>query len=130
MDNYVDFINEIVEGYSILQDKVLKDFRLSLQSVVLYTLLYRRCQLSAHKFMESGKDYTFEFWDNHRNTVFCVYTTKELEPLLRCTRRSITKYINELKEYGYIEVDKDTDISNANRYFLKLGNKKETSKWS
>lgn len=129
MDNYVDFINEEVGKYSILQDKVLQDFRLNLQSVVLYTLLYRRCQLSAFKFMENGKDYTYEFWDNSKDTVFCVYTTKELEPLLRCTRRTITKCINELKEYGYIEVEKDTSISNANKYYLKKGNKKISPKF-
>lgn len=123
MNDFIDFTQIDECKFYMLKDDIMHDYRLNLEEVMLYTLLYRRCQLSAHGFIESGKDYTFSFWDNSKDTVYCIYTMDELEIKLRKKRNYISKCIKHLKELDYIETEIDRSVSNANRFYLKQNKK-------
>lgn len=99
--------------------EIFNDYRLNLEEVSLYMLLYSRCSLSAFKFIESGYDYDFQFWDNRKDTVFCVYPMEELEIKLRKKRNYISKCIKKLKELNYIDTEIDRKTSNSNKFYLK-----------
>ena len=126
-DNYVDFLLEDPDlRYYMMPDDVLHDTRLTLEACNLYMLLYRRCQLSAYGFRKSEYSYDFEFWDNEKQTVFCIYQMDELEIKLRKKRNYISKCVKELKQFGYLEVEINRNKSNANKYFLLKGNKESS----
>lgn len=97
-----------INYYKIPKQLFSDEFKnISTDAKIIYGLMLERTGLSK----KNG-------WINDSGFVYIIYTVEELEKDLNCSNKSVTKYINELKEIGLIEVVR-RGLGNPNIIYVK-----------
>lgn len=82
--------------------------KLSNDAKVLYTLLKDRHELS----LQRG-------WVNSKGEVYLIYTREDMADMLGCSLKKVWKTVNELKDYGLIEEERQ-GLNKPNLIYLTI----------
>jgi len=90
-----------------LFDENLPFFTLSNDAKLLYSVLYKRTQLSIYK-----------GWTDANSRVFIRYAKEGLEKILRVSNKTMTKFLQELETVGLLEIHR-VGLGKCNTLYLK-----------